>query len=356
MIPPQVNFRIYLFASAVAICLLTEFVSLKINRAGGVSLPFFLNREDVTPKTQLANSYMFLDPHLGYAHSDAESITQRIISKYTWYRGFAIYSKKPVRQLERPIILALGGSTTDPLDYGHSWPEELANLLKKKGLPGTVINGGVGGQSTNQELIKLVRDGLEFYPDVIISYSGVNDRGDWGPFPTPMVHPYQRKILEGLLKPSAPAFMPNSAHLLADWIAGSDPKSRVTGFTLGVETRRTPGQWYERNLHLMKAIASSSGAKFFGIIQPNAYVGGYDWATKFENDGVKTKKYISSVRQLYSQIIKIPGERPYVHDFTKIFRGLDDVYIPGGVHATLKGNKIIAENVFALLFAEKDDD
>jgi hypothetical protein len=43
-------------------------------------------------------------------------------------------------------------------------------------------------------------------------------------------------------------------------------------FTLGVRSSEALGQQYERNMALMAAIARASGATFYGIIQPNAYV------------------------------------------------------------------------------------
>jgi hypothetical protein len=69
--------------------------------------------------------------------------------------------------------------------------EELSKLLTADGYSGTIVNGGTGGYSSNQELIKLIRDGLEFKPDIVISYSGINDMGKYNELPYPMVHPYQ---------------------------------------------------------------------------------------------------------------------------------------------------------------------
>ena len=165
----------------------------------------------------------------------------------------------------------MGGSTTDPVKFDHSWPEELSKLLAERGISGTVVNGGTAGYSTNQELLKLVRDGLEFKPDIIISYSGVNDRGAWGKPPYPMVHPYQQYILEFLTQPAYSPLFPNTIYLLSQILWGSRP-ARMTA-TLGVRSSRTLGQQYERNMTLMAAIARASGATFYGIIQPNAYVG-----------------------------------------------------------------------------------
>ena len=58
------------------------------------------------------------------------------------------------------VILTLGGSTTDGfykhLSAGKSWPRQLSEL---DGNTFKVINGGVGGYTSLQELLKFLRDG-----------------------------------------------------------------------------------------------------------------------------------------------------------------------------------------------------
>jgi hypothetical protein len=83
-------------------------------------------------------------------------------------------------KLERPIIVCLGGSTTDPflqinLPNGNlleiatgSWAEELARIMDHKKIQGTVFCGETSGFRTAQDLIKLLRDVLEIKPDIVI--------------------------------------------------------------------------------------------------------------------------------------------------------------------------------------------
>src|SRR5262249_19633208 len=148
---------------------------------------------------------------------------------------------------------------------GHSWPEELSKLLQEKQILGTVINGGTGGYSTNQELFKLIRDGLEFKPDIVISWSGWNDRDVYDVLPYPMIHKYQIRFLENILTLKHPMFFPSTVRLL-QIIQNAEP--RRLGYTLGVPSKRTPAENYKRNMQLMHAIAVANGAEFFGFIQP----------------------------------------------------------------------------------------
>jgi hypothetical protein len=94
-------------------------------------------------------------------------------------------------QLERPFIVCLGGSTTDPflprlkidLEKNYSivangtWSEELSRMMEKEKIKGTVFCGGTSCYNVFDDLLKLLRDVLEIKPDIVISYGGVNDLG-----------------------------------------------------------------------------------------------------------------------------------------------------------------------------------
>jgi lysophospholipase L1-like esterase len=263
--------------------------------------------------------------------------------------GFAVYSKKATPNLETPIILVLGGSTTDGVHNDHSWPEELSKLLAQRKVSGIVVNGGTSGYSSNQELLKLLRDGLEFKPNIIISYSGVNDRGDYGKLPYPMVHPYQRATLKFLTSPAYSPLFPNTIYFLNGILWGSSPV-RMSA-TLGIPTRRTLGQQFERNMILMDAIARASGATFYGIIQPNDYVGS-GGQLKGPKKEVISKHYVAKLRNFYGQIRDVPVRLPFVRSFISIFDGEDTTYADDGVHTTLKGDQIIAARVLDLIYAD----
>ena len=341
-------FPIYVVVVVASIFLVAEYVSQQINRSNGVELPFFIGSGE-SLSAYRSNKFYNLDPHLGYAFSDHEPLVEKFRARYAWHEGFAIYSSVP-KQLDRPLILTLGGSTTDGLSHATSWPEELAQLLREQDIAGTVINGAVGGYSSNQELLKLVRDGIEFRPDLVISYSGVNDRGRYSRLPHPMVHPYQREILSGLTQSRPLPLLPNTIALLRSF--GSTDERQLR-FTFGLATERSLGDWYARNLSLMNAVSQASGAEFLAVVQPNAHVGDYEWAADFQKNGPMAKGVLA-LQSLYGQIKELPAQIAYVHSFIDIFDGIQGVYRKDGVHTTQKGSQIIAENMLALIRSETE--
>ena len=336
---------LYVVGVTVAGLFLVEFIARKVNLENGIDIP---GAGSQTLLSKRENQFLVIDPHLGYGRGKAERKIRKLEVNYSWTEGFAVYSKKVPAELDHPIILTLGGSTTDAVQSNHSWPEELSKLLAERGISATVVNGGTGGYSTNQELLKLVRDGLEFKPDIVISYSGVNDRGKYSELPYPMVHPYQRYMLEFLTRPKYSPLFPNATYLLSKMLGvGGKPRAQVDA-TFGVPTSRTLGQQYERNMVLMEAIARASGATFYGIIQPNAYVrpGG-------EIKNKRTQKYVSDLLDLYRQIADVPVRLLFVHNFISIFDGEGEgAFKDDGIHTTLKGDKIIAEKVLDLIYPD----
>lgn len=74
-------------------------------------------------------------------------------------------------------IYCLGGSTTycDGLkDYSETWPYKLRNLISQK-KKSFLVNGGVGGWSTIQSLIRFSTWGAVLKPKVTIFYQSKND-------------------------------------------------------------------------------------------------------------------------------------------------------------------------------------
>ena len=343
-------FGFYVVCVTSSSLFIIEFISQKVNLVNGIDLPLLFERRTDTIHPALEednhrtkNMYAALDPHLGYAHGESEQLVKKLKEIYSWIDGFVVYSKSNLPDLEHPIILVIGGSTSDGAWTDHIWPEELSKLLAKKGISGTIVNGGTSGYSTNQELLKLVRDGLEFCPDIIISYSGVNE-DRFSQLPYPMIHPYQRYTLGLLTRPEYSSFFPNTIYLLNRVLWGN--RLRMSE-ALGVRSSRTLGQQYERNMALMSAIARASGANFYGIIQPNALVGpGGD--SRYLEDVPELR----GLRSLYGQIRDVPTRLPFVYSFISIFDGKDGVYTADGIHTTLNGDDIIAEKVLDLIYAD----
>ena len=81
----------------------------------------------------------------------------------------------------KPIILTLGGSTTagfyQNISNGETWPKILSEKLWQEY---RVINGGVGGYGSLQELLKFMKDGPRFQKlAIVISLNGINELKDY---------------------------------------------------------------------------------------------------------------------------------------------------------------------------------
>jgi lysophospholipase L1-like esterase len=212
--------------------------------------------------------------------------------------------------------------------------------MRSKGVPGTVVNGGTGGYTSNQELLKLIRDGLELRPDIVISYSGVNDRGFYGELPYPMVHTYQRQLLNAKTEARPAAFLPSTIALLQRLF----PQQADVGpnYTLGLGTERSLAEQYVRNMELMNLVSSFENARFFGFIQPCAFCNGEN-----ASEGSKSDEYMAATRKLYNELLPLASRLGFLRDATRALHGLDDAYQEDGVHLTPKGDKAIANYIYA---------
>jgi len=80
---------------------------------------------------------------------------------------------------ERPLVLAFGDSLTAGygLDQGLGFAPQLQATLRRNGIAGKVVDGGVSGDTTEAGKARLgwTLDGLERKPDLVILELGAND-------------------------------------------------------------------------------------------------------------------------------------------------------------------------------------
>ncbi len=99
---------------------------------------------------------------------------------------FVFYFDDSVDTSTSKFLVTLGGSTTDGfynhISSGETWPFHLSNITKKNDKNLKIINGGTGGYSSTQELLKLVLKvgNLDLNIKYVISLNGINDiEGFW---------------------------------------------------------------------------------------------------------------------------------------------------------------------------------
>jgi lysophospholipase L1-like esterase len=286
----------------------------------------------------------YLDPHLGYAHDHA---TDDGLGDVGGVPGFAVYGDPDAPDALR--IVALGGSTTDPLDPGN-WPRALQRYLANQGVPAVMFNGGVSGYSSNQELLKLIRDALPLEPDLVLSLSGINDLGFLHSVSQhPMVNPFQRSVLESVVRTKPPLVMPNALSLVARWRAARVPDvNRIDGVNFGPPVSTTPNAQWERNIRLAHAAAAEMGVTYLAFLQPVLGVGEY--APSPEDDALMQEalrqkpKYVDDLRAFYAAARITADTLPYVTPLVDVFAGQSSLYRDAR-HPNREGYAIIAEAI-----------
>lgn len=137
-------------------------------REAGISEKDVIWAEDYSLFRSCREKYM-LDPILGVTpENEDEGGKDR-------YYGFKEFSYK--KENKKPlVILTLGGSTTAAYFVREkTWSEKLSDLLKEKGIAHIIYCGGMHSYTASGELLKFIRDGIWMQPDIVLSYSGVNN-------------------------------------------------------------------------------------------------------------------------------------------------------------------------------------
>ncbi len=112
----------------------------------------------------------------GAAPSDAACAAPADLTRL---RGVLERTSRRIERREPLTIVALGSSSTEghgASSAANSYPSQLAAELKRRlpMLPVTVLNKGVGGETSPQMLARFYRDVLPFHPDLVIWQAGTN--------------------------------------------------------------------------------------------------------------------------------------------------------------------------------------
>lgn len=262
-----------------------------------------------------------IDPLLGYCRSSDMN-------------GFKVMGGG-VADKEYKNIICLGGSTTDYSEHNiKSWPEYLFELFRDDSININVLNGGVIGYNSSQELLKLIRDGLEMTPSLVISYSGVNDMG-YLDSTSLMGNKYLHDLWENV-------------------ISGNNSRSIVFSDELSIahntKTSLDSAEYWYRNEKIMYSICNGFSIPFIGILQPAAYTKNAKFLSINEQrtfTEISNREYIMKQFEKAKQLVSMDEEGAFL-DFTTLFDEYEDVYIDN-CHVFEKGNKIIAESIYKVI-------
>ena len=344
----------------------------------------YLNKSSVGFLINLNKSYnkhlsdkcqiMKTHPIINYTHFHDLDCNVLGSSKYDEY--FIWYEKNSYFEKDKPvIILTSGGSTTDGfyqfISGGYTWPYYLQKICEKK-FNCQVINGGTGGYSTTQEILKLITyNHLIPNIDYVISLNGANDirtgrRTSGDIFKK---HPYLGKVQFTMLQdqiwirqdkgsikifPNILSFFDyfkyhetnnNKIELLDKNKVYNNQNKKIK------EDIKSYSTVWEKNINLMNNVSKTLNSKFISFLQP---LMGLDYVKINHNKISKDIKMLNGwnntimnyeTNLLYNEIREKCKRIDFCIDISEIAPPGDDLYFDARHHNS-KGNKIIAEEIF----------
>lgn len=237
----------------------------------------------------------------------------------------------------------LGGSTSDIDLYAEtSWTECLRSILEEKDINATIYVGAEQGFSSSQELLKLCRDMILYRPDIVISYSGVNDGPSLMSRKNTFLSKWQEELFEAILQSSL----------------DTEKSKYVEGikkvFCYGTENSDYCEGWF-RNERMMHGICSEYGIVFHAVLQPDLFSRNACSQTEQElqemvcvmyeeDDVLENIKISNEKRQKISKINPV-----WMHDFSKVFDAYEGITFFDRVHLFGDANSYLAFRIFELI-------
>ena len=189
-----------------------------------------------------------------------------------------------------------------------------------------IFNCAMTGYASGQYLIKLIRDGALFKPNLIIAYGHTNDCTD---------------------KKGNGAYEFSYLRYLFEHLAKDFNKKVITG---NYNENSVFSQWL-MNMRYINAIASVSDANFYAFIQPTLIC---------KNDyTLHEKKMMKMISTMYADEVykgmrlfkdkanEVGKEYSYIYDLTSIFDD-EDVYMDI-CHVYEDGNRIVADAIWNVI-------
>lgn len=260
-----------------------------------------------------------LDVNLGYSMAYKKGVTTN---------GLIIYGDI---NSASTIVAVLGGSTSDGTVYKWKcWSEFFYEKCIKSEMSVALINAAVAGYSSSEELLKFYRDVMQYQPNIVISYGGINDRNSIQPY----ANSYQNKLFNVLRKKIV-----NQAY-------SNNPVNRVNFGYLN-EMYGGAKKWIQ-NQRLMHAMANEYGIRHIAIYQPNLISkkrGSMDEIIYYyiQESEIDNRKIIEDSFEEYSR------EIDYVIDARRWLDNYDGLFLDY-CHLSEEGNRILADCIYKLIF------
>lgn len=272
-----------------------------------------------------------------------------------------------------PAIVALGGSTTSGFyqNYanGYTYPLYLNGLVNEHNFQ--IINGGIGGYNSTQELLKMIFEvrKLKSNIKVIFSLNGINEYEYGGllegKYRDIKSFPFLTKIQEDIFinqkwidQKLGVEILPNIKSALI--FLTKKHTAKINEFSKGEDDFNKLINASERwflNVKAMKEVAKSIDAKYFVFLQPTLGLEGIQNTRPKNLDSSDAKlfntlsdQYLFDINTLYKELKNYCKSLDYCFD-------ISDIAPPSGSnysdirHHNQNGNKLIALEIFNTLKA-----
>ncbi len=213
-------------------------------------------------------------------------------------------------------IAILGGSTSDVGFLNNieiSWPEHIHSLL---GDNVSLFCGGICGYDVAHEFMKLIRDVMIIKPDIVISYSGVNNTRKWH----------------------------NDYNRFNKYLAGS---------CRGLRDTRSFGEHWIAVQRYMKSICAEENITYIGIFQPNILTKKHLSPKEcliYPVSGVE--EYESFFYEMHETVKEFAKCNDWMHDLTGVFDDIRETIYLDRCHVNSCGNQIVANAIYDIVNKE----
>lgn len=290
---------------------------------------------------RIRNPYVRLDTITGFSYVDSEKTP-----------GYTIIGSK---NNYKYVIMILGASATDQqYHYFPSWVHYYEKCFERHGIKVKIFNGGGQAYSTQQNLIRMIRDLPFIKPDLVVDYGGginamnlVQD-GRLFRIDQPFCADYTEKVLACLAGPPRRVYIKDD--LLHELYGIEESKEICMGMVRDEAEDKAvaAAEDYLYAVRCMHAVCASQGIKFLNFLDPlmaySEYLGKMDTEKLYhDEDFFKIVQKRETVRRFRREVIKGMDDR-FQTDLTQILVGdsmYEDIW-----HPNEKGNRIIANYVY----------
>lgn len=302
---------------------------------------------------------------IGWRHLPYESKTINISEQ-----GLRITPQSPKVNEHSDLVVFLGGSTMwgQGVNDAHTIPACFSRIAQ-----GKCRTENYGEQLYNafQSYMFLKLQMMQgARPDVVVSYDGVNERKRFAATVCErfMVHPREEQMIQIMRGADSEA---HTTLQFSDLIAptktflgivlrrlglrepAQNREDLVQGFCLDEETMQEKAHGLLQTWRMMQELAQKHGARFYPVLQPNAYTGSpvIDHLDLDQDEKeLLYERFYSTLRELIASPQYADIRKNFI-DLSHIFDS-DERYYIDYCHVTLNGNERIARALYERIYDE----